>query len=152
MPSHLETLETKYTVLLDAIPYLLPAAGGTIIAAADAATLFDLTTLIAPAAVVAFDGEIATSSETIRDGAIQQSSMEWSIFVVASSFASAGEGRIGAYQMVDDVIAAVQGKTLSLDPPAKPFYVRSRRYNLTANTVIYQVTFRNQFTRDQVTP
>lgn len=152
MASEIERLESNYIALLQAISYLMEAEGGTIVAAAEAATLFDMSTLSSPAAVVVFNGEVARTNEALRDGAIQQSEMEWSIFLKAQSFAVAGEGRIGAYQMVDDVILAVQGKTLSLVPPSKPFYVRSRRYDLTANSVIYEVVFRNPFVRDQVTP
>jgi len=152
MPGELQRLETNYTELLEAVSYLTEAEGGTIIAGADPSLLLNFGGLVTPFAVVVFNGESAAPTSAIREvGALQQTDMEWSIFLGASSFATSGEGRLGTgiYQMIDDVIAAVQGKTLSVEPPARPFYVRSRRFNITANQIVYEVVFRNQFLREQ---
>jgi len=152
MTSIIESLESNYTSLLSGISYLASASGGTVVAAADAATLLDIMTISPPFAVIVFNGEIAGPSDRVGTGAVQQTEMEWSFFLGASSFAADGEGRLGTvgiYQMIDDVIAAVDGRALSLAPLAKAFYKRARRYNITPNLVIYEVVFRNQFVRDQ---
>jgi len=149
MASEIERLEKNYIALLGAIPYLTTAQGGTILGAADAATLLDLTTLSPPAAVVVFNSEIAQRNEIVG-GALQQTSMEWSIFLVAPSFGAEVEGRLGStgvYQMIDDALAALEGKVISLDETAKVFYVRTRRYNVTGNAVVYELVVRNAYLR-----
>jgi hypothetical protein len=149
MASEIERLEKNIAALLAAVPYLTAANGGTILGAGDVKSLLDLTTQMPPAAIIVFNGEIATKNETIG-ATLQASTMEWSIFVVAESYAVAGEGRlgtVGAYQMIDDVLATLEGKLISLVEVARLFYVRSRRYNVTTNAVIYEMVFRNAYLR-----
>jgi hypothetical protein len=150
MASEVERLEKNIAALLQAVPYLASANGGTILAAGDVKSLLDLTTQTPPAAILVFNGEVATRNETIGN-ATQATTMEWSIFLVAQSYATDEEGRLGAtgaYQMIDDVLAALEGETISLVQAAKLFYVRSRRYNVTANAVIYEMVFRCAYLRE----
>jgi hypothetical protein len=154
MASELERLGNNLVALLQAIPYLTTAQGGTILMAADPKPVLDFSNLTPPWALLIFDDENAAKNDVLG-GAFQQSAMVWSIFVGAQSFSLAGEGTlgpVGVYQMIDDVIAAVDGKVISLVPIAKAFYVRCRRYNTLANAVIYQMAFRNAFSREQAAP
>lgn len=150
MTAHIELLRTNYLALLGGISYL--ADGGTITAAADPGMMLNITNISPPFALLVFNGEVAKTPTAIREaGAIQQTEMEWSVFIGKESFSATGEGILGTtgiYQMIDDVIDALQGAVVYSDPPARPFYVRSRRYSITPNLVIYEVVVRNAFTRE----
>lgn len=148
MAGEIEQLEDAYCSLLGAISYLQSANGGQILGGADIDPLLKFANISAPAAIVICDGEKATGPKS--NSGVQETAPEWSIFLIASSFSLEGEGRsgsVGIYQMIDDVYAAVHWKVLMNDPPARAVYTGFRRFDLGANSVVYQMTFRNTFVR-----
>jgi len=152
MPSNIEQLEALIVAQLKTVSYLAPNAGGTVRGVADIKTFLDLTTLEPPTAIVVFDGEKAGKDETIGR-VTQQTTWYWTLYLVASSFGTDGEGRLGAtgaYQMVDDVVAALEGFTLTIPPDSnttKLIYIGAARFNVEDTAVIYEVRFRHQFLR-----
>ncbi len=74
---------------------------------------------------------------------------QWSIFVLAKSFTDDGEGRLGsqgAYQMIDDIHAALAGYGFDgLD--SKLFYFGANRFKVIDGRVIYEMTFRHHMIR-----
>jgi hypothetical protein len=151
MPS-LTDLQNEYVELIQAVSYL---AGDKTQGAADIQSVMDFMGVPTPWARVVFDGESAEAPQGIGDNPVQQTRQDWSIFVGADGFDLAGqqattENAYGVYQMVDDVIAAVVGKPLSLNPAAKPFLVRSGRHAMTANAVVYRIVVRNSYVRQAV--
>jgi hypothetical protein len=151
MSSNIETVEQDIVTLLQGISYLATAAGGTAKGASDPKTFFTFANSIAPpAAIVVFDGEKATENKAIG-ASIQESQMYWTIYLVAASFSIESEGRLGttgAYMMVDDVIAALEGKIVNTSPHvSKLMYVSSERFDVTDVSVVYASRWRTDFYR-----
>jgi hypothetical protein len=150
MAGEIARIEGNYVALASAVSYLLPQNGGQIIAAADPATVLSIETISPPGLIIVFDGEQAQGKNFAIGGAFQEGFQVWSFFLVAASFSDRGEGRSGAqgaYQMVDDLMAAIDGQIVSLEPAARAFFVSERRYAVYQASVVYQVKFRNGFTR-----
>jgi hypothetical protein len=149
MAGDIQRIETNYRALLEAVPYLDSAE---IRGASEVTNLLRFSNLSPPAATVVFNGERARPDAALGDITVQESEMEWSIFITASSFGIEGEGRsgdVGIYQMIDDVLEAVNGKLLTVTPTSVAYYVSSRRFDLSANNVTYEMVFRNAYIRAQ---
>lgn len=156
MPAEIQAIESALVALAQAVPYLATS----VIAGADPRMMlsFGSPDIIAPAVVVVFQGERVSDGNgpggvQAYGGSTAQSVMEWSLYAISTSFATDGEGRLGdqgCYQMVDDLIAAIDGRLVSADPDAKAFYVGCRRYDLNDSRIVYEISFRNQFIRQGV--
>jgi hypothetical protein len=108
MASEIERLEKNIAALLAAVPYLAAANGGTILAAGDVKSLLDLTTQTPPAAIIVFNGEVATKNETI--GNATQAIDDGMVDLPRRGKLRGRRRRsarctVGAYQMIDDVLA-----------------------------------------------
>ncbi len=153
MSSVIETIESAIITLAQGISYLSPSAGGTLRGVADIRTFMDITTVAPPGVIVVFDGERATEDMAIG-GAVQQTELHWTFYVIAQSFGGDGEGRVGtvgAYQMIDDLIEALEGKEIYVDNVLmKLFYkgaIRAMNPAQSPSVVIYEVKFRHQYQR-----
>src|SRR4051794_8694654 len=130
--SAIPTVEaTIVTRLLDHVSALNPENGGTCRGVADIQTFINSTALPTPAAIVVFYGESAAPNLVIGS-ARQETSLTWDVFVVSRTFNVSGEGRAGAYQLIEDVIAALQGFIVSTQPLSKLFYVDSSYFAITS--------------------
>ena len=148
--SVIETVESAIVAQLQTVATLAPNAGGTVRGVADIKTFYDLTTLEPPSAIVVFDGEKAKPDQTIGK-ATQQTEMFWSIYLVASSFGTNSEGRSAVYQMLDDVVLALEGFPIVVPDviATKITYVGTARYHVGDTVVIYESRWRHQFLRQE---
>jgi hypothetical protein len=148
--SSIETVEANIVTLLQGITYFDPTMSsdpGTVRGVSDIKTFLDLTTVPPPAAIIVFDGEKAKHEEVIG-ASIQQTTFFWSIFLMAASFGGQNENRVQIYQMIDDVVDALEGQLVGPIPTmSKLFYVGSARYQVLDTAVVYESRWRHQFVR-----
>ena len=145
MASNIERIEGNFAALLEAVPQL----EDRIIRGADPRIVLEWAKIPPPSAVIVFDAEDPAREVSAQSGVLQ-TGMRWSIYVVAASFAIEGEGRLGnegAYQLVDDVIAAVHWQPLSIGPDARAVYNGAERHDVDTGRVVYRTRWRCQFLR-----
>ena len=110
----------------------------------DANMFLGMETAIAPAAITVFDGETAGPNKHLG-GAMQEVTLQWSIYLLTQNFALTGEvpeGEVGAYALIDSVFAALEGYGVSLAPISKLYYVGTALHTVLPNTVIYRSRYR----------
>ncbi len=149
MTSQISTVAANYVTLLETVSSLQTANGGLVFSVADPTPVLKFETISAPAGILVFDGEQAGKDMAIG-GTVQRTDMAWSVFLLAASFDTRGqgvEGDTGIYQLIDDVLTAVNGRVVDMNPVARAFYVSCRRFEVLQNVVVYQMRFRNQFIR-----
>jgi hypothetical protein len=113
----------------------------------DIKTFLTFETVVTPGVVVVFDGESASTKNLNIGGAVQQTELVWSIYVLGENFDDAGSGRIGVYTIIDDVINTLEGAvvTPANGSSSKLFYLRTNRVGVTGSSaIVYQVQFRCQ--------
>lgn len=150
MASVIETVETQLVTLVSTIPYFATEVGGSVRGVTDIHTFLELSTVPSPSAIAMFDGEKADDNVTIGHST-QKTSMHWSIFLIASSFSAASEGRIGSvgtYQMLDDVVSAVEGQLVALpNENTKFMYLGAEFFGVNKTQVVYRSRWRNEYIR-----
>ncbi len=149
--STISAVEAAIVAQLQAgVPALSANAGGTVRGVADVQMFIDLTTLEPPAAIVVFDGEKARPDMTIGK-ATQQTDLYWAIYLVASSFGTDSEGRVTAYNLIDNVVTALEGFAINIPSliSTKMLYVGAARYHVGDEVVIYESRWRHQFLRQE---
>lgn len=129
------------------IAYLSSAQGGTVRGVADVQTATQLDLIPPPAVLAQFASEDASAPMHIGTPSEQMSRMRFDLFCIARSFSTTGEGRvdsvalqtIGAYTILDDVFAALEGYQLPsiTNEASKLFYVGAARYGIDDARVIY---------------
>jgi hypothetical protein len=112
-----------------------------------------MTSTTPPSAIVVFDGEKAGKWETIGR-TLQQTTFFWTLYLCASSFGTDTEGRLGtqgAYQMIDDAIAKLEGFPITTPDGQqdKLVYIGAARYHVGDTVVIYESRWRHQFVRQE---
>lgn len=148
--SVIETVESAIVTQLKTLDAFDPNTGAVVRGVSDIATFINLTTLEPPSAIVVFDGEKAKPDMTIGK-VTQETQMFWTIYLVASSFGTDGEGRLGIYEMIDEVSASDGLEGFVIDFPGviktKLTYIGSARFQVADTVVIYEARFRHQFLR-----
>ena len=102
-------------LLLQFIPYLSPGQGGTCKGVADIETAKSYTSMSTPLVLVKAGPEVDEDPGQIGS-ANQYCRQYWTVFAVAMSFTSDGEGRedghgtYGIYSMLDDIDGALRGR------------------------------------------
>jgi hypothetical protein len=147
-------------LLSAAVPYLLTANGGTLVAVGDPALALLWQHYTPPAAVLAFSGSVLkqTDSKVIGQAVFEEFN-HWELYLIAASFGPQGEGRTAqlgtdpdAYKMIGDARAALYGKTSMNSPiavkvyPANPPVVR---WHVEDSRVVYKLALRTNWLINQ---
>lgn len=112
----LQPIEEKIVdMLLNYIPYLSPAVGGTCRGVADIRTAMEYLDIGPPVVLVMAGPEESEEPKQMASGN-QFARQYWRVMAMAASFTSSGEGRNdshvapGAYSMLDDIDGALRGR------------------------------------------
>lgn len=156
--SYIQPIEEDVVAqLLAQISYLSPGRGGTCEAVADIETAKRMLNVTPPAAYVKYNGEDANAPKNVGPPSHQVSRFKFRIGVVAMSFSSQGEGRVdghhdhGAFGMLDDVFAALEGYVLPHAPTtSKLFFVGNSEPQIDGLRVTAESYWYCDVTRTQV--
>lgn len=81
-------------------------------------------------------------------GAWQIGEMKWATYVGAESFGSSGEGRVAAYDLIDELVALMEGAPVSDgSQSSRLFFTGGEMWDMRTNAVIYRLGWRHQWIR-----